>query len=311
MHTIEHDSPATGLHPGSNGADHDPLQEETRFAVLSDWRQVGYVECGARGGFPVLAFHGLPGSRVQRHPDSDIARRRGVRVIHVERPGFGMSTPLRDRTLAGWAADVQEFANRLEIDRFAIAAVSGGGPFALACAALLGDRVTRVAIAGGVGLPGSMRGRCRMPIRMAFALAPHAAWLLRPSLRAVARLARNDPDRYLRRVAAHLAPEDAEILARPEVAGMFARDLREAFRQGTSAMLQDLTLMTRPWMLPLSAVRVPLGLWHGEADRIVPPSASASIAAAIPSARVHLLRGEGHFMIFDRWAEILDWLAQP
>lgn len=91
---------------------------------------------------------------------------------------------------------------------------------------------------------------------------------------------------------------------------MLARDLAEAFRQGAGAMLHDLVLEARSWSLPLAAIRAPVALWHGEADRMIPPSATRALAAAVPHAEVHLLPGEGHFFVFDRWGEILDWLSE-
>jgi pimeloyl-ACP methyl ester carboxylesterase len=286
------------------------FQAETRYIDLPDSRRLAYVETGDSAGRPVFAFHGLPGSRFQQHPDSAVAAARGARVIHLDRPGFGLSSPHPVRTLASWAADVAAAADGLGLGRYAVAGISGGGPFAVACAALQGERITRVAIASGVGPPGSMRdGKMTVGARLGFFLAARAAWAVKPPLAAIARMARNAPSRYLDLVASHLAPVDARMLARAEVRAMFTRDLAEAFRQGPNAMLHDLALQARHWDLPLGAIRAPVALWHGDADWMIPPSATHHFAASIPGARVHLLAGEGHFMVFDRWGEILDWLV--
>jgi pimeloyl-ACP methyl ester carboxylesterase len=284
---------------------------DTFIVELPDGRRLAGAETGDPHGSPVFAFHGLPGSRYQQHPERAMVRDRGARLIHLDRPGFGLSTPRPRRTLADWPADVAAVADRLGLARFAVAGVSGGGPFALACAALLPERVTRVALASSVGPPGSMGGARMSPgARLGFFLAPRARWALRAPLAAAGRLARAAPARYLDAVASHLAAVDAQVLARPAVRAMFARDLAEAFRQGAAAMALDLALEARPWHLPLGSIRAPVALWHGEADWLVPASASRHLAAAVPAARGHYLPGEGHFMVFDRWPEILDWLLR-
>jgi pimeloyl-ACP methyl ester carboxylesterase len=287
------------------------LQAATRLIQLADGRRIACAERGDPAGRPVFAFHGLPGSRLQQHPDAGIAAVRGARVIHVDRPGFGLSSPRPARTLASWAADVAAIADRLGLEKFAVSGVSGGGPFALACAALLGERVTRCAIVSGVGPPGSMHdGRMTVPARTALYLAAHAPWLMRGPLRAAARMGVRAPDRFIDRVVAHLAFEDRLALGRADVHAMFARDFVESVRQGVDALITDLRLEARPWDLPLDAIRAPVALWHGEDDHIVPPSATRHLAAVIPGARAHFLPGAGHFMIFDCWVEVLDWLMQ-
>jgi pimeloyl-ACP methyl ester carboxylesterase len=288
-----------------------PMPPETRLLELGDRRWVACVECGDPAGRPVFAFHGLPGSRLQQHPDAGIAAARGARVIHVDRPGFGLSTPAPGRTFAAAARDVAALADRLEIGTFAVAGVSGGGPFAAACAALLGERVTRAALVSSVGPPGSMRGSPgALRTRTLLAIAAHAPKLLRRPLRIALRRALRAPERFIDRVAARLAPDDQRTLARADVRAMLARDLAESVRQGVDALLADLRLEGRPWALPLESIRVPVALWHGEDDRIVPVAATRRLAAAIPGARAHVLPGLGHFMIVDRWGEILDWLVQ-
>ena len=286
-------------------------QAETRLIQLDDGRRIACAERGDPAGRPVFAFHGLPGSRLQQHPEAGVAAVRGARVIHVDRPGFGLSSPQPGRSLASWAPDVAAIADRLDLERFAVCGVSGGGPFALACAAVLGDRVTRAAIVSGVGPPGSMHGgRMTLPARTAFYLAARALWLMRAPVRAATRVALRAPERFIDRIAAHLAADDRRTLARADVRAMLARDLAEALRQGVDAMITDLRLESRPWDFPLAAIRAPVALWHGEDDWIVPPAATHHLAAAIPGADAHVVPGAGHFMIFDRWVEILDWLVQ-
>lgn len=277
--------------------------------MLADGRTLAYTESGAPAGRAVFAFHGLPGSRLQRHPDESIARAAPLRVIHVERPGFGRSSPQPGRSLADWPRDVAALADQLRLERFAVTGISGGGPYAVACAAALGPRVTRAAVVSGIGPPGSMAGRMTVPTRLAFFLAPRAPWALTAPLTAIAPLVVRAPHRYLGLVAARLASSDGLILARPEVRAMFAQDLREAFHQGVDALVDDLALLARPWGLALDRVACEVALWHGEDDRIIPPSAARHLARAIPGAHARIVPREGHFMVLDRWAEVCAWLA--
>src|SRR5215213_8734580 len=109
-----------------------------------DGRALAYVERGAEDGTPVIVSHGTPGSRLARHPDPEIYERHGVRAVAYDRPGYGRSDPQPGRSVADATADIAAIADELGFDRFAVVGGSGGAPHALACGALLGDRVVRV-----------------------------------------------------------------------------------------------------------------------------------------------------------------------
>ena len=280
-----------------------------RVVLLPDGRRLGVAEYGDPRGIAVLAFHGLPGSRRQRHPDDSIAAALGARMVHVDRPGFGRSDAQRARTLLDWTADVRHLCDALALDRVRIVGVSAGGPYALACAATLGTRVLRTAVVSGVGPPGSMP-RASVPalVRAGFALAPRARWTIRPFAAAAAGLARRAPERYLAAVAARMNAADREILARPAVRAMFAADLREAFAQSSAAFGRDLAVIAASWPFDPARIASPLALWHGNEDRMVPHAGAEMLAREIPHAELHLVAGAGHFLAFDRWHEILAWL---
>jgi pimeloyl-ACP methyl ester carboxylesterase len=277
--------------------------------VLPEGRRVGWLEEGTPDGSPVFVFHGLPGSRFQRHPDASIALEAGARVIHPERPGFGLSTPVANRRLLDWPGDVAACADALGIGRFAIAGISGGGPYALACAHALGERVTRTAVIGGVGPPGSMPHGMLPLVKLGFALAPHAPALVRAAAWPLAQLAVTAPERHLQMVAAQMAPADRPILAREAVRAMFAADYAAAFAQGVDALARDLALVAAPWGFSPAPVPGPVAFWHGTDDRMVPASASRVLASAMGAPLLDC-PGEGHFMVFDRWRGILDWLVR-
>lgn len=118
---------------------------------LPDGRHLGYAEYGDPAGLAIIGFHGTPGSRLMFQLADSAARELGLRLLAPERPGFGISTYQKNRTLASYAADIAAFADRLGIKRFAVAGISGGGPYAAACAALLPERVTALALVSPVG----------------------------------------------------------------------------------------------------------------------------------------------------------------
>src|SRR6185312_3853086 len=111
-----------------------PAETEHRVR-LADGRTLACLELGDPSGPPVLYFHGYPGSRLEARVAAAAARRLGLRLLAVDRPGFGQSTFQTGRSIGAWAADVAALADRLALGRFSIVGVSGGGPYALACAA--------------------------------------------------------------------------------------------------------------------------------------------------------------------------------
>ena len=227
----------------------------------------------------MFAFHGLPGSRLQVHPDESIACAAGARVIHVDRPGWGHSDAIAGRRIGDWPRDIGMLADHLHIDRFAVAGVSGGGPFAAACAALLGDRITRTAIISGVGPPPSMLVAKNWEVRAGFRAASSAPWVILLPIAASAFLGARAPGFLLRRLTERLPACDREILRRPTIRAMLMRDIVEAFRNGHRAFLQDLELEARPWGIALEQVSCPVALWHGSRDTIVPTHATEALAA--------------------------------
>ncbi|MDA8094584.1 MAG: alpha/beta hydrolase [Betaproteobacteria bacterium] len=278
---------------------------------LDDGRWLGFSESGHPQGAPVFVFHGLPGSRLQQHPNEDIATSLGLRLIGIDRPGFGQSDFNPRRRLLDWPDTVLTLADRLGVGRFRVAGVSGGAPYALACACKFPSRLDGTLIVSGAGPYEAFRNAAmgRTP-RLALTLARHTPGLLRPLARWMAQTGRQSPDRYLDRLSHTLAPIDSAILARPDVRGMFRSDLPEAFRGGPQGMIHDLSLLARPWGFGLEEVRADVQLWHGEADTSVPVTVGRYLAAELPRCRARILPTDGHFMVLERWAEILEhWLA--
>jgi pimeloyl-ACP methyl ester carboxylesterase len=277
---------------------------------LTDGRSLGYAEYGDPSGRPVLFFHGTPSSRLIR-PDETITARLGARLITMDRPGFGLSDFQPGRTLLDWPDDVLGVAAHLGIDRFSVVGVSGGGPYVAACAYKIPDRLHAAAIlssAGPIDEPGALAGM--PPIRqLAARIGCHAPWLLHP-LMWLAYNPRRNPERFFARYTAHNPPADRVLLDQPWFRTMLTSSYAESTRRGLRGFAWEIRLMSRPWGFRLADICMVVDLWHGDEDTSTSPAMAKHLARAIPRCRARFLPGEGHFLLFTHWAEILSELLR-
>jgi pimeloyl-ACP methyl ester carboxylesterase len=278
---------------------------------LSDGRALGYAEYGDRGGRPVFYFHGTPGSRLVGAPSHEIAGGLGVWLIAPDRPGFGLSDFQPGRRYLDWPADVSELADNLGIQRFAVLGVSGGAPHVAAVAHEKPERVTGAAIVSGIApLAGTDVGR-EFPLarRLAFSAGRYAPSIMSALTWTQAQEMKRSPERALARLARSLSPSDREVLARPESAAAVREAFGEAFRQGSQGVAWEFVMAARPWGFRLEEIDTPVHVWHGEEDRSAPAAMGRYFAATIPHARATFLPGEGHFLIADHIAKIIEDLV--
>jgi pimeloyl-ACP methyl ester carboxylesterase len=292
---------------GSPSSIPQPAEEGT--LELSDGRSLGYAEYGPSDGDPLFFFHGTPGSRYTRVPETSVLHEHGIRQVTLERPGFGRSTFDPDRELLDWPADVCEAADALGWERFAVFGGSGGGPFVLACAARIPERLTRVGVVGGMGpldAPGATDGM-ELRNRIGFTLAK-VPLLLRPFLWLRIRKIRKDTDGFIDAWADSAAAPDQRILQRPGVRAVFKQNFPEAVRQGTRGPLHETRLLASAWGFDPVDSTIHVDLYHGSRDAFTPESMVRYVADRIPSCTVHLYPEEGHLLHYEHWAEILSTL---
>jgi pimeloyl-ACP methyl ester carboxylesterase len=197
-------------------------------------------------------------------------------------------------------------ADALGIARFAAAGISGGAPYVVACAFRIPDRLTAAAIVSGLGpidWQGAMEG---MPSerRMGVKLGRCAPWLVRPLLWLTLNPHR-DPERFYRRMCDQSSEVDRAVLARPEIRAMLIANWTEANRSGVRPYAWETVIFSRPWGFRLDDIAMKVRLWHGEEDASMPIAVGRHLARTIPNCRSKLLPGEGHFLLFDHWEEIL------
>lgn len=287
-----------------------PVVEGT--VAVRDGRRLSFAEHGTTHGQAVLWMHGTPGARRQIPVEARAyAARRGIRLIGIDRPGIGSSTPHLYRSIHDWTADLEIFADTLGIERMHLIGLSGGGPYVLAGGHALPERVDGVAVLGGVAPAIGDEAAEGGLIRLAVALAPALAALRVPlgvgltqAIRVVKPLAGPGLDLY-----AALQPDgDRNLLSRPEFKAMFLDDLLNGSRFQTSAPLNDLVLFTRDWGFRVEDVAVPVRWWHGDADHIVPFAHGEHVVDLLSDAELFTIDGESHLGGLGVAEEVLDTL---
>jgi pimeloyl-ACP methyl ester carboxylesterase len=274
---------------------------------LSDGRTLSYAEYGDPAGTPLFYFHGFPSCHVEARIAGPAAERLGVRVIALDRPGFGRSDFKKGRTIGDWPDDVAEAADHLRIERFAVLGESGGGPYAAACARKIPQRLTRAAIVSGWGPVDKAEARAGLPWLSRFTLAlwrrvPLFAYLTMWYLALVARWV---PRLAVRMAWRGLPRPDRQIVEKPAMRSMMVDVLRDTFRRGSRGHAHETLLFARPWDFTLEDIATEVHLWHGDADETVPVSMGRYVAQTIPNCRATFVPGAGHFWIFEHFDEVL------
>jgi pimeloyl-ACP methyl ester carboxylesterase len=274
---------------------------------LADGRTLAYAEHGDAGGTPVLFFHGLPGSRLTRHPDESVATRIGIRLFTFDRPGYGRSSAQPGRRIVDWAGDVEQFSSGVGLKRFAVVAWSGGAPYALAAARALRNRVERVVLVAPIApLAGTSAARDLSPaLRRRVRVARFAPWLVGLSASRDVRAFARDPERALDRAFAGAPACDRDVLAEAAIRTMYVESRTEAYRQGPRPVLQDALLYLRPWGFDVGKVETPVRIFHGELDETIAPVHSRQLAALLPKHESTFVDGEGHMLCLTRWKDVL------
>lgn len=287
----------------------EPRQETI---VLPDGRRLAYARYGDPCGVPAFYFHGWPGSRLEARLTDAIARQAGVRILSIDRPGYGGSDFAPGRTLLDWPDDVAALADALEFERFAVIGISGGGPYVAACAYRLVDRLRGACIVCGLGpvdRPSDLDGM--LPFhRLGLGVARRAPSVAVPVLGLVAPLARRYAGKLVDRLARTTTTPDRQFFEDPDHRAAFEATFREGFRQGGRGPAWDVRLYARPWGFELENVETEVDLWHGGNDAVVPVAMGRAMARRLPRCRPRFPEREGHFsVVADRAEEIFRVLS--
>lgn len=267
---------------------------------LPDGRTLTYQLYGDTDGRPLYYFHGLPGSRLQAALHHVEALTAGVCLVAPDRPGFGGSDYQAGRSILGWAADLGFMADTLGHRRFGVLGVSCGGPYALACAHQLGNRLDYVGLLAGMGPMDKPELRTtQLPaLKLMFGLARFHPRLASPLLALDRLMFRSNPARALNALAGLLAEPDRQALAAdPAAAEGFAAFLVEAYRQGIRGACMEAALIASPRHFALADIQVPVHLYQSGQDRHVPEAMGRHLQTQLPNASLRIYPQEGHLSI--------------
>ena len=270
--------------------------------MTPDGRTLAVLEAGAPEGPVLVSHHGAPSAgRVYRTEDES-AREKGLRLITYDRPGYGGSTPHRGRSVGDAARDVAAILDALGIERFATYGWSGGGPHALACAALLPDRCAAAATIAGVApadapdldwLAGMGEGNV-----VEFAMARQGREPLTEYCRAdAAAIVAAGPEGMAEAMRPHLSDVDARALT-GELAAYLSELMSAGLEPGVEGWVDDDLAFIAPWGFDLETIRVPISIWQGVQDLMVPAGHARWLGEHVAGAERRVLPDEGHLTLF-------------
>jgi pimeloyl-ACP methyl ester carboxylesterase len=287
----------------------------TIFVESADGRKLAVKVSGNPTGHPVVMLHGTPGSRVGPFPKSRVLYELGVRLVSFDRPGYGRSDRLDSRRVADVVPDVMAIADRLELPRFAVMGRSGGGPHALACAALLPDWVTRAGVLVSLapwaaeGLDW-FAGMADSNVRSYTVAASNPELLTTRLVQAAARI-KADPASHVTALAPEMPPADRRVVSDVGIRTQLARNFAEALRDSADGWIDDALAFCAPWGFNLSDIKAPVLLWHGQNDVFSPVAHARWLADQIPHAIMSIRPGTAHFAALEVMPDVLSWLIRP
>ncbi|MER5746740.1 alpha/beta hydrolase [Streptomyces sp. NPDC002225] len=281
----------------------------------ADGRHLVVERLGDPRGRPVFLMHGMPGSRLGPAPRGMVLYQRKTQLITYDRPGYGDSDRLPGRCVADAVQDVRAIADHLGLERFAVVGRSGGAPHALACAALMPERVTRAAALVGLAPRGAdgldwFEGMAASNV-LAYSTASADPDGLAESFISRSAVIRKNPVRLIDDLRQELTDSDRMVVNDAGVRTMLLRNYREGLRTSAWGWIDDALAFSNPWGFDPADIPGPVLLWHGEKDVFSPVGHSRWLAERIPNSTVVVEPAAAHFDALHALPRILNWLLEP
>jgi pimeloyl-ACP methyl ester carboxylesterase len=277
---------------------------------LPDKRVLEFSQFGDLKGKPLFIFHGWPGSKLGAGRYNALAQKLHIRIISPNRPGYGLSTYKENRTLLDWPQDVLALANYLKIKKFAVMGVSGGGPYALACAYKIPKRLTKVGIVVGLGPTHIPHILDQMPFMTRMGWKHYG----NPIVRTAGALLHFINARYGPKLGFHRlffgAKSDRALYNDASIRKALAQSTADAFHNGYKGPRHDLKIYSEPWGFDLADIHARTYLWYGDQDQNVPLAMGRFLSAWIPGCTYKVYFGEGHLLSITHAEEILRTLTE-
>lgn len=273
--------------------------------ILKDDRNLNFCTFGNPNGEPVFYFHGFPSSFLEPKQCGldKTAEELNINLITANRPGYGDSEFHKNRKLLDWPDDICELADSLGIKKFSVLGYSGGGPYALACAQKIPNRLNKVVVVSGMG-PASAPGIKDVPSWM---LVKWPGFILNIVLGGMKKMVENNPDKFLSSVNKSLPKVDMETFEKQNFKNEFVAVLKEAFKTGIKGAKQDAKIYKQNWGFELENIQHQVFVWHGEKDANVKIETAKYIAVKLPNYISNYYEKEGHLsLISNKSKEIFE-----
>jgi len=276
------------------------IRAQGRVVQLENGGQIAIDEYGDLAGEPVFFCHGWPSSRTMAVLTEDAARDLGLRIISADRPGVNESAFQKGRKLIDWPTLLQELADKMNITKFRLLAISGGAPYAYVSGWALPQNVKAIAVVSGAPPISELHehdGLLKL-YRWMLALYRRQPQLLRRCFQAARPFVSiRMPIRFRPILLKFLQPCDAAVLRDSRAFEACFESQRQAWRASAEGVMVDAEIYALPWGFALEDVRVPVHLWHGKTDRTFSYRLAEQVAARLPNCQAHFVEGAGHYSL--------------
>ncbi|MFX1313406.1 MAG: alpha/beta fold hydrolase [Promethearchaeota archaeon] len=271
--------------------------KENQVLKLRDGRNLGYAESGDLNGKPIFHFHGHPSSRLEIRIFGQKAKKYGVHIIAVDRPGIGLSDFKPEMNFLDWSDDVIELADHLGLDKFVVEGISGGGPYAIACAYNISERLTCCAIIAGMGLYNWSKKGMMLSNRIGFFISRRLPFLIKRFVKVEKKTLEDQES--IEKFAKNLPEPDMKLFNEPQFVNNFKEAAKEAYRSGLDGVIHEEKLYVKPWGFNLEEIspNLQVYVWHGDMDVFVPISFGHKFCELIPNCKGFFYPNEGHLSI--------------
>ena len=288
------------------------MKKTEQHIILKDNRKLGFAEYGNTEGFPIIHCHGSQSSRLEMHYDMSFAIENDLRIITIDRPGHGISDFNPEGSILSFAKDVNQLTEYLELDKFSVAGMSAGSPFALGISYLFPENIYKTSIISGFAPFNKESKKClSKDVKMMLNLAKTFPFLLKMLLKIQVKQLNKNPKKALKGFLKIMGQPDQEILKNHSVMEVIENMFTEAFRNGSKGVAYEISnLLVREWDFKLDEIRVPVTFWQGEKDNNVPYEWAELMNNEINNSKLKKYPEEGHLIIFQHAEEIFTDLKK-